>query len=83
MTRATDFCFDLSWSDVWSLDVQHEPLICFVCLPFALSSPNLTQRREVLGNMEGLLFLTVKRDILRQLLSSARSLCPMPVNVLR
>ena len=85
MTRGSDFYFKLDWTDCWDESEHHEPLLCFVFLPFLLSEPHLKRRRNLLADMERLLSKAnlsqvgnaTKWHILRQLLLRAWGLCPM------
>jgi len=91
LTRTSDFCFRISCEDSWSLKEQHEPLLCFLCLPLSVSRPKLRFRRELLEDMERVLLQPKLQkegdshnwDLLCKFLLRARSLCAMPSSVLQ
>lgn len=90
MTRTCDFYCKIDWTDTWDLKVQHEPLLCFVCLPYSVSRPQIREREKLLDELGGLLLSPQlseksnreKWNLLRKLLVRARSLCPLPSRVL-
>mmetsp|Transcript_18229 Transcript_18229/g.45121 ORF Transcript_18229/g.45121 Transcript_18229/m.45121 type:complete len:1319 (-) Transcript_18229:2184-6140(-) len=90
MTRTADFYFKIDWGDAWNLKVHHEPLLCFILLPFSVSMPNLSERNRLLDDMDRLLLQSSlqqksdrqKWDLLRKLFARSRSLCPLPKRVL-
>ena len=45
MTRTADFYLKIDWEDCWNLEVHHEPLLCFICLPYTISSPCLSKQK--------------------------------------
>ena len=91
MTRLSDFYFIIDWLDCWDRSEHFEPLLCFVCLPFSVSRPNLNRRKQLLDKATRVLSSEnlskvcdrQKWDILRKLLCSAREVCPLPDGVLR
>mmetsp|Transcript_18233 Transcript_18233/g.45137 ORF Transcript_18233/g.45137 Transcript_18233/m.45137 type:complete len:1296 (-) Transcript_18233:2196-6083(-) len=86
LTRTSDFYFKMDWSDSWDLKVHHEPLLCFICLPFRVSRPKLRERAQLLDEVGSLLLQPDLRkkshgerwDLLRKFLVQARSLCTLP-----
>lgn len=90
MTRTADYYFKIDWADCWDRKVYHEPLLCFVCLPFSISDPKLHDRKTLLDKMGGVLLQSELRkknyaerwNLLRELFVEARSLCPLPSSVL-
>jgi hypothetical protein len=86
MTRTADFYFKIDWDEVWNLKVHHEPLLCFVCLPFCMSHPRLGDRKLLLDEVDGVLLQSTLRQkgdgekwkFLRKLFSRSRNLCPLP-----
>lgn len=55
LTQTADFYFKIDWDDCWNLQVHHEPLLCFVCLPFSISDPKLSDRKTLLDKVGQLL----------------------------
>ena len=90
MTRTADFYFKIDWDEVWNLKVHHEPLLCFVCLPFCMSHPRLGDRKLLLDEVDGVLLQSTLRqkgdgekwNLLRKLFSRSRNLCPLPKRLL-
>jgi hypothetical protein len=91
MTRGTDFYFKLDWEGVWPLSEQHEPLLIFVCLPFASHSPQHEQRGKLLEEFRGVMLRkelqevpeVQRNDFLRKLLKGAPALQALPRRVVR
>ena len=85
MARGADHYFKIDWSDCWDLCEHHEPLFCFIFLPFFISARNLHRRSKLLDDMERLLSKDnlsqvdhpAKWHILRKLLLRARRLCAL------
>ena len=90
LTRTSDFYFRINWIDSWDTKVHHEPLLCFICLPFSLSNPNLRERESLLDEMGRVLLQpelhkksdSEKWNLLRELLCRARALCSLPTSFL-
>mmetsp|Transcript_7983 Transcript_7983/g.19280 ORF Transcript_7983/g.19280 Transcript_7983/m.19280 type:complete len:1317 (-) Transcript_7983:1541-5491(-) len=86
LTRTSDTYFKIDWEDSWPLSVYHEPVLCFVCLPLSVCSPNLSCRKNLVARMEWSLSKkivhsysdTKKWSLLREFLLEARALSSMP-----
>jgi hypothetical protein len=84
MIRRTDFYMKLDECNVWPKSM-HEPLLIFVALPYISWDPLFKSQEELLERprrhlLEAGVWTTHperSRDILRQLLLKARTLCPL------
>ena len=80
--KASDCYFTLHSETLWPLDVQFEPLLIFICLPYLPHRPLLRERADLCARLCGNMLKSDlpegdhvrKRDFLRQLLIQARSL---------
>jgi hypothetical protein len=87
LSRGTDGYFKIKkCPDTWYIDVQFEPLLICVCLPYVSSNPRNQDRKQLLDELHGHLpgkdMLEIssghRGSLLRELLESARTICPMP-----
>jgi hypothetical protein len=85
--RGTDGYFKIkSCLDTWDIGVQFEPLLIFVRLPFVSANPRIKDQKQLLDELHGHLSGKDMPEIpsgqqgclLRELLESARTICPVP-----
>ena len=89
LTRFTDTYIRVVWDQVWDLESHFEPLLCFIAVPYRVEDPCLTERRDLVDRFHrslrerGVSAISSREcwDLLRQLLTSARSLCALPKGV--
>jgi hypothetical protein len=73
-----------SCPDTWDIEVQFKPLLIFVCLPYVSSNPRIKDQKQLLDELHGHLPGKDMSEIsseqrgrfLRELLESARKICP-------
>ncbi len=86
LTRATDGYIKVDDPSVWNLDSHFEPLLVFFCLPYNIYDPKLSERREIMDQLQrlvqkpGVLLIpgSSRGNFLCKLLVEARRLCPLP-----
>jgi hypothetical protein len=91
MTRGSDVYFKLDWENVWPLSEQYEPLLIFVCLPFAAHSPRHKQKEMLLEEFRGFMLReelskvpeVQRRNFLRKFLKRARAFQGLPGSMVR
>lgn len=85
MTRHADGYFRIAWQDVWPLEEEYEPLLCFLFLPYQPFRPLLHHRQTCIDEIQRIVqepsvsapLGVQRRDLLRELLLKARQLCPV------
>ena len=85
LTRGSEFYLRLDWNEVWDLKTNFEPLLLFVCIPYRSDFPKLAEQEKLLDEFRRSMLWndlsekpdSFRRHLLRKLLLSARSLCPV------
>ena len=85
LLKITDCYCRIDAKSLWNMDVQHEPLLIFFCLPFLPHSPAFAKRTSDCQGLHGILLgqevpeadSIASRDLLRQPLFESRSVPSM------
>jgi hypothetical protein len=87
--QGTDGYFKMDCPFLWNLKTNFEPSLIYVCLPYRSCRPMLRERTQLSDQFQGALPKANMpplppsrgRALLRQILLSARELCPLPRSV--